>query len=119
MSSVMEELHRISADGGVVKIIVPYYNSEGANNDLTHRHFFTKHSLEPFYSENTRSNYFVNPKFELVSMTFMPTRLGRLFVFQKLQLIFSYVFGQVIHQIHFRLKAVKSGRSKPEMGAAE
>jgi SAM-dependent methyltransferase len=45
---VMEELHRISKPGGLVKIIVPYFRAKWAFIDPTHRHFFTVDSFSYF-----------------------------------------------------------------------
>lgn len=44
----MEELNRISKDGALVKIIVPYFRSRWAFIDPTHRHFFTIGSFSYF-----------------------------------------------------------------------
>ena len=45
---VMEEVHRISKPGGLVKVIVPYFRSRWAFVDPTHRHFFTVDSFAYF-----------------------------------------------------------------------
>src|SRR3546814_14154913 len=44
----MEELHRITKPGGLVKIIVPYFRARWAYIDPTHRHFFTTESFAYF-----------------------------------------------------------------------
>jgi len=44
----MEELHRISRNGAVVKIIVPYFRSRWAFIDPTHRRYFTVDSFAYF-----------------------------------------------------------------------
>lgn len=44
----MEELHRISCDGAMVKIIVPYFRSRWAFIDPTHRRYFTADSFAYF-----------------------------------------------------------------------
>jgi len=43
--SVMEEVHRIIKSGGVVKVIVPYFRSNWAFIDPTHRTFYTVNSF--------------------------------------------------------------------------
>jgi ubiquinone/menaquinone biosynthesis C-methylase UbiE len=50
--AVMEELHRICKQGGVVKVIVPYFRSLWACIDPTHKHFFTVNSFAYFDPEN-------------------------------------------------------------------
>jgi predicted SAM-dependent methyltransferase len=57
---VMEELHRISKTGGLVKIIVPYFRAKWAFIDPTHRHFFTVDSFsyfDPGHIHNKLFNY--------------------------------------------------------------
>src|SRR5438552_3308133 len=49
----MEELHRISANGALVLITVPYYNSLDFGGDPTHLHGFTQFSMN-FLDERTR-----------------------------------------------------------------
>jgi predicted SAM-dependent methyltransferase len=45
---VIEEIYRICKYGGVVKIIVPYFRSNWAFIDPTHKHFFTVNSMDYF-----------------------------------------------------------------------
>ena len=45
---VMEEVYRICKQGGLVKVIVPYFRSLWAFIDPTHRHFFTVESFAYF-----------------------------------------------------------------------
>lgn len=45
---VVEELHRISKPGALVKVIVPYFRARWAYIDPTHRHFFTVDSFSYF-----------------------------------------------------------------------
>jgi ubiquinone/menaquinone biosynthesis C-methylase UbiE len=42
---VMNEIHRISKPGAVVKVIVPYFRSHWAAIDPTHKHAFTTNSF--------------------------------------------------------------------------
>ena len=46
--AVMEEVYRITAPGGLVKVIVPYFRSTWAAIDPTHTHFFTVNSFNYF-----------------------------------------------------------------------
>jgi SAM-dependent methyltransferase len=101
--AVMKELHRISKPDGMIKIIVPYYNCYGAYNDLTHQHYFSHRSFEPFYEKNARGNYFIKEKFRLERLKLVPTRLGKIFLFDFIRLPLSFVFGQVIQAIDITL----------------
>jgi SAM-dependent methyltransferase len=49
---VMEEVHRITAVGGLVKVIVPYFRSCWASIDPTHTHSFTVQSFDYFDPDN-------------------------------------------------------------------
>jgi SAM-dependent methyltransferase len=97
--AVIKELHRISKPNSTIRIIVPYYNCYGAANDVTHKHYFSHLSFEPFYNPNTRGNYFIQEQFKLKSMRLIPTRLGKIFLFDFIQLPLSFVFGQIIQTI--------------------
>lgn len=105
--AVMKELHRISKLGGLIRIIVPYYNCYGAYNDVTHKHYFSHLSFEPFYKKNTRGNYFIKEEFELKKLKLIPTRLGRVFLFDFLKLSLSFIFGQVIQTVDIELIVIK------------
>lgn len=45
---VVEELHRLSKPGALVKVVVPYFRARWACIDPTHRHFFTVDSFSYF-----------------------------------------------------------------------
>lgn len=105
--AVMKELHRISKPSGKLRIIVPYYNCYGAYNDITHKHYFSHRSFEPFYRKDSRGNYFVEEEFKLKRLELIPTRLGRLLLFDFVRLPVSFVFGQIIQAIDITLIAKK------------
>lgn len=58
----MEELWRITAPGGKVKIIVPYLKSDWAFMDTTHRHFFTEQSMDMYCTKLTGHWYVEDTK---------------------------------------------------------
>lgn len=107
VTSVMKELHRIAKAGGTIRIIVPYYNCYGAYNDVTHKHYFSHLSFEPFYKERQRGNYFIEEKFELKEIKLIPTRMGRLFIFDSVRKVLSFFFGQIIQTIDIKLVVKK------------
>ena len=100
---VMKELHRISKPNGKLHIIVPYYNCFGSYNDVTHKHYFSHLSFEPFYQPKSRGNYFIKEKFVLKELKLIPTRLGRIFLFNFIRQPLSYIFGQIIQTIDITL----------------
>jgi SAM-dependent methyltransferase len=48
----MEEIHRVSADGAVVKITVPHFSCGNAFTDPTHKHYFSAASFNYFTGDN-------------------------------------------------------------------
>jgi SAM-dependent methyltransferase len=104
---VMKELHRISKPVGAVRIIVPYYNCYGAASDVTHKHYFSHLSFEPFYKKNTRGNYFIQEEFGFKCLKLVPTRLGKIFLFDFLRLPLSFVFGQIVQAVDITLTVKK------------
>lgn len=102
ITAVMKELHRITKPNGVIRIIVPYYNCYGAYNDVTHKHYFSHLAFEPFYKES-RGNYFISEKFALKRLKLIPTRIGKLFLFDFLRKPLSFIFGQIIMAIDIEL----------------
>ncbi len=104
---VMKELHRITKPNGIIHIIVPYYNCFGAYNDVTHTHYFSHLSFEPFYKPDTRGNYFIKEKFALKKIKFVPTRFGKIFLFDFIRLPLSFIFGQIIQTIDITLIVLK------------
>jgi SAM-dependent methyltransferase len=50
--AIMEEIHRVSAPGAVVRITVPHYSSANAFRDPTHRHYFSWFGFHYFTGEN-------------------------------------------------------------------
>lgn len=103
---VMQELHRICKNGAKIRIMVPYYNSKGATNDVTHRHFFNYDSFQPFYQKDHRSNNLISD-FNLVSLNLEPTNPGRLIPGKKLRWLASTVVGEIIKSIDIVLEVRK------------
>ena len=50
--ATMEEIHRVSRDGAVVKITVPHFSCANAFTDPTHRHYFSAASFNYFTGDN-------------------------------------------------------------------
>jgi len=53
----MEEIHRVCADGAVVKITVPHFSCSNAFTDPTHRHYFGRFSFDYLTGENDLGFY--------------------------------------------------------------
>jgi SAM-dependent methyltransferase len=54
---VMEEIHRVSAPGAVLRITLPHFSSANAYTDPTHRHYFSWFSFHYFTGENNWGFY--------------------------------------------------------------
>ncbi|MBD3307171.1 methyltransferase domain-containing protein [candidate division KSB3 bacterium] len=64
---VMEEIHRITVNGGIVRVKVPYYTSFDAFTDPTHTHFFTSRSFD-YFREEYRYHYYTTARFAIMDM---------------------------------------------------
>jgi SAM-dependent methyltransferase len=104
---VMKELHRITKNNGSVRIIVPYYNCYGAYNSVTHKHYFSHKAFEGFYNKQVRMEHlgdtFIEEEFKLEKFKLLPTRLGKIFVFDFIIKPLSFIFGQIVKGIDVTL----------------
>jgi len=57
ISATMEEIQRICRPGAIVHITVPHFSSANAFADPTHRHFFSKFSMDYFTSGHPTKFY--------------------------------------------------------------
>ena len=55
--SALEEIHRIGRQGAVLHATVPHFSSANAFTDVTHRHWFSWRSFDPFDSKHEQSHY--------------------------------------------------------------
>lgn len=102
---VMRELHRICKPNAFIRINVPYYNSQGAFQDPTHKWFFTLTTFD-YFTQDSFFDYYTNYKFEIIRKEAMPTKLGRL-IPRGLRNKLSLVLGEIIREIYFELKVIK------------
>jgi len=106
----VEEFHRVCKPNARVYIEVPYWNSDDAHADPTHRHFFTEHSFDYFTEGRKWSgfNYYSRARFHIDRIEYkfnespylrwIPRRLGR-----KLA---KYI-GNIVVAVGFHLRVVK------------
>jgi SAM-dependent methyltransferase len=55
--TIFEEIHRVCANGAVVRIAVPHFSSGNAYSDPTHRNFFSYFTFDCFTDQDERSFY--------------------------------------------------------------
>jgi SAM-dependent methyltransferase len=117
---VMEEIHRIAACNGIVRIKVPYYTSFDAYTDPTHKHFFTSRSFD-YFREDYVYNYYTKARFIIVDihLIFLKLRqlggisphklLGIEFLANKCLKIYEAFFAYIFpaHIISYELKVIK------------
>jgi SAM-dependent methyltransferase len=74
----MEEIHRVSADGAVVKITVPHFSCVNAFSDPTHRHYFSVASFNYFTGDN-EFDFYTDRRFKrrVASIVFRPTWVNK------------------------------------------
>jgi hypothetical protein len=121
----MEELHRVTAPGGIIEIIAPHFSSDNHFTDITHRRAFGYRSMDYFcvnrdclyrYSERARfrleearisflqANAFEVKKsnpFRWVGVEWMTNRFPR---------FYEHFLAFIIraNEVYFRLQVVKS-----------
>jgi SAM-dependent methyltransferase len=108
---VMEELHRISQPGAIVKIKVPYFKSNSAFTDPTHKHFFTEKSFKYFSADNPL-HFYTSAKFKVLETQLIRHSeyhdvkhfFRNLLPFKKL---LNYFLFNIYDEISFKLKCLK------------
>jgi hypothetical protein len=76
---VLDEIHRVAADGALVRITVPHFSCVNAFSDPTHKHYFGWSSVQYVTNEhevsfNTSSNF----RRRTSQIIFAPTLLNKL-----------------------------------------
>lgn len=102
---VLDELHRVGKENAIIKIVEPYYNSSGAFNDFSCKHFINERTFKLLVEDRYTLNKEV--KFKILTLNLIPTRLGRLIYPKHLRKIASYIFGEIIKEIQVELKIIK------------
>lgn len=114
----MDEIRRISRDGAVVRLIVPYWHSSSAFYP-NHNYFFNVDSMKAFTEPNR--SYDNHYGFKIEKIKLIPSRIGWLIppipvpksIFPNainLRHLVSYLLGEIILKIGFQLVVVKGKR---------
>jgi len=103
---VMEELHRISKPNAKIVICVPYYHSEGAFRDPTHKQFFHYLTFD-YFTEGMPLSYYSKARFEIIKKRTLPTfRIFKL-IPDILRVPLSYFIPNLISFLIFELRVIK------------
>ncbi len=103
--AVVEELYRISKNGAIIQVEVPFFHSLEAFADPTHKNFFTLDTFD-YLTKDHYFNYYSHVRFEVLEKKLIPTFLGRM-VPLPIRNFTALVFGQICKGIHFKLKVIK------------
>lgn len=101
----LEELHRICKNGATIKILEAYYNSKGAYNDLTYKHYFNGESFDLIIKESAISHY-LKKSFKIIKKELIPTKFGKIFP-KGIREKASLVLGEVIASIYLEIRVIK------------
>ena len=104
--NVLDELHRISKNGTLIKIIVPYFNCAGAYNDITHYHYFNRRTFEVMFSQNSCYDLNKEKKFKIHTLKLEPTLIGK-FIPSFMRELISMFIGTIIGSIDCEIKVLK------------
>jgi ubiquinone/menaquinone biosynthesis C-methylase UbiE len=73
---VLYELRRITKQGGIIWVKVPWYNNKGAHNDIQTKYYFNDDSFIHFATQfPCRIN--TEKKFEIIKIEKQPTIIGK------------------------------------------
>lgn len=77
--ATMEEIQRICRPGAIVHITVPHFSSANAFTDPTHRHFFSKFSMD-YFTTGHPTEFYSQARFLVRSaqIQFYPTLMNKL-----------------------------------------
>lgn len=112
---IMEEIHRVSKDGALVRIKVPYFKSHYACKDVTAKHFFTERTFEMFdrsYIERgLLAEYNIKCNMRMEKVTFNYVNRGTRFI-PFVGLLRRFLWD-IVRSIVVELRVVKGADSLP------
>jgi len=108
---VIDELYRLCANGALIKINVPYFKSNSAYTDPTHKHFFTETSFK-YFTENNPLNFYSSARFEIIKVDLInhTEYKDAKHIFRNLlpfKRILNYFLFNIYDEIAFELRCVK------------
>jgi predicted SAM-dependent methyltransferase len=101
---LMEEVYRISGDGGIVEVIVPYYTSRGAFRDPTHVRYVTEDTFQYF---EPPTDYGVRTNFRIERIVYDVRKPFRWFPAYLQKRCRRYLWN-VVDSMHVTLRVVKT-----------
>jgi len=102
---IMNELYRISKNNAIIKIFVPFYNSEHAFRDPTHKSFFNYDTLDYFTKEYYLRYYKeIKCTFKIEKIDIIGFRLVPKSILRKL----SKYLPNLVTELRFTLRVIKN-----------
>lgn len=96
---VLQELYELLKNKGILKIVVPYFNSANAYM-AGHKHFFSRNSFYRYSQDYNEKSLDAPKNFKLKKINLIPTRLGKFFPkFWNIRYYASLIFGEIIKEI--------------------
>lgn len=109
----MEEIYRISKPGAKIKINVPYFKSNSAFTDPTHKHFFTENSFK-YFDKKSSLHFYTKARFDVVKVELVnyssKQYRDKKHIFRNLipfKKILNHFFFNMYDEIQFELKCIK------------
>ena len=106
---VLEEMYRICAPGAIIKIKVPYFKSNGAFTDITHKKFFSENSFD-FLSDDHEYRYYSAVNFQVIKKELIAKKYSRKHIWRNLlpgKKFLNYFLFNIYDEIYFELKCLK------------
>ncbi len=109
--AVMEELYRLAAPNAVIIIKVPYFKSNSAFTDPTHKHFFTETSFK-YFEKQSILHFYTSANFKILEAKLISHRQYKdaKHLFRNLlpaKKILNYFLFNIYDEIHFKLVCLK------------
>lgn len=101
---VINELWRISKPNAIIKVILPYYKSEGAFNDPTHKTFWGKKGVEVLIDYNCYS--YEESKFELIENKLVAGNLSK-YIPNILRYYLDFIILNMYRNIEVKIRVIK------------
>ncbi len=112
----LEELYRITKQGGIWRFVVPYYKYEGTFRDPTHKCFFSENTFD-YFTEGNTFDYYSCVRLKILrkvlrnsSKTNIQTTIKRFREYIPFKRFFNLFLWNIYSEVYFELKVVKENR---------
>jgi len=106
---ILEELYRICLNNAKIKIYVPYFKSNGAFTDITHKKFFSENSFN-FLNKDHEYNFYTNINLKVTERKLLSMRYNKNHVLRNLlpfKKFLNHFLFNIYDEIYFELVCIK------------